>query len=139
MLIQLYLSYYHPTLCWRSVRMWVGPGNRSCYSVKGLAPSSRLTPLCKPGAWQPEQPKALGSPDIVSSGSEDFGGQAEFGMSSGKMCRSGVQFLQVSPWVWGTARTPWGIRNAVRYLWLLSKRIHKDLLPGAWPSVSFFN
>lgn len=83
--------------------------------------------------------KALDKPDIVSSGSERVGGQAELGVSSGKMCISGVQFLQVSPWVWGTARTPQGIRNAVRYLWLLSKGIHKDLLPGTWPSVSFFN
>lgn len=110
--------------------MWVDPVNGSWYAGKGLALSLRLIHPCKPGAWQPEQPKALDNPDVVCSGSEGVGGQDEFGMSSGKMCRSGVQFLQVSPGVWGTARTPQGIRNAVRYLWLLSKGIHKDLFPG---------
>lgn len=41
--------------------------------------------------------KALDKPDVVSSGSERVGGQAELGVSSGKMCISGVQFFQVSP------------------------------------------
>lgn len=94
--------------------------------------------LCMPGAWQPEQTKALDKPDVVSSGSEGLSGQDEFRMSSGKMCRSGVQFLQVSPGVWGTARTPQGIRNAVRYLWLPSKGVLKDLLPGTWPECFIF-
>lgn len=117
----------------------VGPGDGSWKAVKGLALSSSLTHPCKSGAGQPEQPKALDNPDLVSSGSEGVAGQAELGMNSGKMCRSRVQFLQVSLWVWGTARTPQGIINAVRYLWLLGKGVHKDLLPGTWPSVSFFN
>lgn len=73
-----------------------GPGNGSWYSVKGLALSSWLTHQCEPGARQPEQPKGLDNPDVVSSGSEGVDGQAELRMSSGKMCRSGVQFLQVS-------------------------------------------
>lgn len=106
-------------------------------TVPEVLPPHSLLQKCQHvgGSWQ----WVLGSPDLVSSGSEGVGGQAEFGMSSGKMWRSGVQFLQVSPWVWGTARTPQGIRNAVRYLWLLSKGIYKDLLPGTWPSVSFFS
>lgn len=83
MLIQLYLSYYHLTHCWRSVGMQVDPGHGSWNAVKGLALSSCLTHLCEPGAWQPEQPKALDIPDVVSSGSEGVAGKAEFRMSSG--------------------------------------------------------
>lgn len=140
MLIQLYLSCFHLPHLLEKCRDGGGSWPwilAHCERPGSL--SSCLVHRCKPGDGSQSSPRALDNPDVISYRSEGVGGQAEFGMSSGKMCRSGVQFLQVSPGVWGTARAPQGIKNAVRYLWLLSKGVHKDLLSGAWPSVSFFN